>query len=186
VRHHTLEKLRRLVGGGRAKTLESALFSPDARDALAVYDRWVSREIRALHFGNVLNFRILAARDDRERESDLAAGFDRATALTKLADRLQKRFPTAWRPLTNHLVRRGHFTARARLAQLRVVAPLLDHRDTSGIERGESELSQRELVQFIKAGVKREMILLDRETDIRRAQEHTVEIDWEALSDGWR
>ena len=80
-------------------------------------------------------------------------------------------------PLTTILLRRGHFTARARLAELRVVAPLLDHGETEGIERRESELSQRELVQFIKAGIRREMILLNRETDIRRAQEHTVDID---------
>jgi hypothetical protein len=87
-----------------------ALFSPDAREALAVYDRWVAREIRTLQFGSALNLRILAARSDFERENHLSAGFERANTLTKLLGRLQKRFPAAWMPLTTILLRRGHFT----------------------------------------------------------------------------
>ncbi len=186
VRHETLEKLRRLVGRGRVKSLESALFSPDARDALAEYDRWVAREIRALLLGNALNLRRVSARTEWERENHLAAGLERASVLEKLLIRLKKQYPAEWKPLTTFLVRRGHFTARAKLAQLRIVAPLLGDYDTGGIERGESELSETELQQFIKAGIKRERILLDRESDIRRAQEHVSQMDWQSLEKGWR
>lgn len=173
IRHQSLEKLLKLVGAGRAPALEAALISPIAREALSVYDGWVAKEIRALGFGSVGSARLNAARWEIEREAQVSAFYDRATRLTELLHRMLKKFPNAWKPLTSRLVERGHFAARARLAQLRVVAPLLDHEETWEIERAPWEISPREIEQFIRCGATREAILLDRETDIRRAQENT-------------
>ena len=88
---------------------------------------------------------------------------DRAERLGELLADLKERFPAVWKPLTSALLKGGHFRRRARLAQLRVVAPLLDHEDSSEIERAPSEFTTQEIKAFLAAGVTRERILLDRQ-----------------------
>lgn len=55
------------------------------------------------------------------------------------------------------------------LAVLRIAAPLLDHHESGFMERGWQELSLKEKTAFLKAGVTRELILLNRETGLARA-----------------
>jgi hypothetical protein len=58
--------------------------------------------------------------------------------------------------------------ARFSLALYRVFEPLLDSAASGWIERRGNELSRREFGQFVNAGWRREAILLDRVSDVRR------------------
>lgn len=69
----------------------------------------------------------------------------RAQRLMKLIERSKRRFPRAWKPLSSRLKSSPHFSARAKLAEFRVVSPLFDWEDSSGIERSGSELTDKEL-----------------------------------------
>lgn len=60
---------------------------------------------------------------------------------------------------------------RVRLALLRIVAPLAADDQAAFIERSALHLTPAELRRFIAAGVKRELILLDRPSDLERAQQ---------------
>lgn len=176
VRHETIERLRKLVGGGHASRLEAALLSPLARRVIDHYDHWVIEETRALEWGSIHTNRVAAIPSDNEAEleSKVAKAIDRGTQLWQLVQMLRRRFPKEWKPLQSHLTKRGHFNPRARLAFLRVVEPLSAADETWGVERSWREFSDQEIMEFIKAGVARERILLDRETDIRRAQEEAL------------
>lgn len=88
-----------------------------------------------------------------------------------LLDRVQQLCASEFRKLDEFLTRRGHFRERVEIAYRRIIAPLLEHEDSGGVERGWTELSEAELVQFVKAGITRERILLDREADVQRVQD---------------
>lgn len=183
VRHETVDRLRRLLGQ-RADQLEAALLSPDAKDRLRRSDVWRSAAWRCESYGPE---RALArARFDAEREalgdallldprsqyghgSPASKAVARSIATEKLSRKLRRRFPAEWSTLDKRLQSRRHLKPRAELAILRVISPLLDWMDTGGIERAPAEMNERELRQFLRAGIKRECIMLDRDTDIRRA-----------------
>ena len=59
---------------------------------------------------------------------------------------------------------------RVFLAWQRVLEPLLCARDTGCVERMWEELPDRDLTEFVKAGLQRESILLKRDTDATRAR----------------
>lgn len=56
------------------------------------------------------------------------------------------------------------------LAYMRIVAPLLDCRESGCIERRWEEMSDKELRRFIEAGLEREKLLLDRPPELQQAQ----------------
>lgn len=58
--------------------------------------------------------------------------------------------------------------ARLGLSLVRIAGPLLDHYRSGFVERGWEELCNKEKTKFLKAGVVREIILLDRDPDIVR------------------
>jgi hypothetical protein len=64
--------------------------------------------------------------------------------------------------------------ARGTLALLRIVEPLAACADAMFLERHVSELGDAELLDFIRAGITREEILLQREVDTVRAQSAEV------------
>ncbi len=65
----------------------------------------------------------------------------------------------------------GHDEPRRCFARWRAVAPLLASEDSGGIERGWDELKAGgELGPYLKAALKREEILLNRQPDLERAQ----------------
>lgn len=177
VRHETIERLRKLVGGSRVSRLEAALLSPPARRTLAEYDQWIRDATRSLAWGGTHGRRLLSVRDHLQLEAEVGSAFDRGTRLWQLIRRLQRQFPKEWQPLQLRITKRGHLKSRAGLAFLRVVEPLSAAEDTWGVERSWQELSDQEMREFIRAGVARERILLDRETDIRRAQDKALQME---------
>ena len=174
VRHETLDKLRRLVGSTQSALLDSALLTLGARAVLVEYDEWLQSETEVAEGGAKQTARDLLAVDVDGGPLSARMGllqWDARTGETEqLLKELERRHADLWAPLKRKLQQRGHFKPRAQLAFYRVIAPLLSGRDAGGIERDHLELSRKELRQFIRAGVQREVILLDRENDVRRAQ----------------
>lgn len=186
IRHDTLLKLRRLVGRANAGALEAALLSPPARELLEDYDAWMTNEMHWIIFRHRRTAKSPALRSEMSSElgasrrlthlrlivgdSEDSAESLRIEHVQKLLSTLQRRFPSAWNRLNEALVKRGHFQRRALLSQLRVIAPMLDCLETKGIELEPSEWSEGDIRRFIKAGATREAILLNRETEMRRAQ----------------
>ena len=178
VRDETLNKLFRLVGPERTSQLGDGLISPLVREALSRYDRWVRTETAYLAGGVTLG-RMAAGwkpKDHLELEASTGADWDGAQELQRALKYLQARFPDAWAPLRSALKGRER-QPRARLAFARVIAPLLRRDDTLFVERDWRELSASEIKRFIKAGVTRETILLDRPDALRRAQEWPQRFD---------
>jgi hypothetical protein len=88
-----------------------------------------------------------------------------------LVEDLRKRFPAHFNDFDRFLKSRGHRGIRVDLAFRRIVEPLLQTDGSGGIERDWRELNHEELEAFVKAGIKRETIMLDRSPDIQRAKE---------------
>ena len=103
-------------------------------------------------------------------EAPWSARVERLDRLNVLVKHLRNRFPEEWSPLFAVLSRRGHIQRRGNLAVARIVAPLLDHEESCGVERSYLEMKPPQLRKFIRAGVVREALLLDRDADIRGAQ----------------
>jgi hypothetical protein len=172
VRHETLDKLRQLIGPVGLGRLEKAVLTPTATDALLAFDRWLREETRSTLVGTVRQAGLLfAGTSELDHQKAIYSAQDRAEQLEQLCGRWQKRYAHEFARLKKQLVARGHFKPRARLAFLRVLAPLLDSSDSAGIERSWSELTETERRMFVRAGVTREVILLRRENDVQRAQD---------------
>lgn len=89
-----------------------------------------------------------------------------------LVDAIRTRFPSLVTGFDRWLLQRQHSRSRGELAYTRILGPLLNGRESGCIERRWEEMSERELSRFIKAGVEREKILLDRPPDLQRAQQN--------------
>jgi hypothetical protein len=63
-----------------------------------------------------------------------------------------------------------YFVDRIELAALRIIDPLCQRAFSGQVEIHHSELSDDEFRRFVKAGFDRELILLDRESDVARIQ----------------
>jgi hypothetical protein len=63
---------------------------------------------------------------------------------------------------------------RIQLVLVRILEPLLESYASGGIERYHGSLSDEELADFVRGGFQREIILLNRENDLARAQ-RTIE-----------
>lgn len=174
VRHETFERLHKLVGPAHSASLDSALLTPTAREILDAFDDWLHSETDVAETGARYTARELLSTvvdgDPRSQRANLFEWDARVGETEDLLSELRRRYPALWAPLNRKLLQRGHFRPRAALAFYRVVAPLLHSRDTEGVERDITELHPTELRRFLRAGIQREIILLDRDNDVRRAQ----------------
>ena len=161
VRTDNVPALRR-VAGRRKTEVEAMLLAgrPEAR--LQLYDEWLRASTLAAKNG-ALQPKVGTLSEIGRRVANC-----HYIEFVDLVTRLRRDFEDLWKPLDRTLTRR-HYQARAELAFARVVAPLVDCFDSAGIERNPDELTESELRAFIKAGVKRECILLKREADPQRA-----------------
>jgi hypothetical protein len=159
VRWQTLLLLRKLLGRKRLPELDKAVVSPDVQNTLDCYRRWLARQ--------QLNLR------HRSRERNLWA---QELGLLQWGGRevrrwLRRRVPELVKQFDGFLMRRGHLHERADLAYQRLLAPLWHSAATCGIERDLSDLPPKQLTAFVKAGIVRERILLERSPDLQRSQE---------------
>jgi hypothetical protein len=87
-----------------------------------------------------------------------------------MLDRVRREYPRLVETFDNRMRRRGFGPARLLVAHVRVVEPLLESHETGFIERGWDELDRTQQAAFLKAGYKREEILLSRDDDLERAR----------------
>lgn len=183
-RHQTVESLRRLLRRDQYAKLNAVLLSPETRERLRDFDQWIYAASQCEACGPLralarTEFETASELDDMsdlmDPRSQYGAGSpvtladDRWRYALKLIRELRRDFVDVWRPLDRRLETRRHLNPRATLAFLRVVSPLLGWLDTGGIERAPAEMTDMELRRFLRAGIQRECILLDRESDVRRA-----------------
>jgi hypothetical protein len=95
---------------------------------------------------------------------------NRRTELNVMLDRVRREYPRLVETFDNRMRRRGFGPARLLVAHVRVVEPLLESHETGFIERGWDELDRTQQAAFLKAGYKREEILLSRDDDLERAR----------------
>lgn len=164
------EKLQELLGFPDRFALWSVFLKPRGRQILQSYVKWLDRQ-RVLLGG---------AYDAESQVTKAGAcvsvtdrGDDdwRLHARKWLEAKIKEKFPYHFNRFQKFLRKDGHTGTRASLAWARVVDPLLDCRDSCGVERCWSELKDDELENFIEAGVIRETILLSRSPDVMRIQE---------------
>jgi hypothetical protein len=72
-------------------------------------------------------------------------------------------FPEQFKRLAAAMAKRRVDETRERIAVIRILEPLLESPASGGIERRWTDLSPRERRDFIDAGIKRELIMLNRE-----------------------
>lgn len=139
-----------------------------AGEALAAFDAWVRFERGGLLYHDT------ATDTEVGRAIASVGGWEvqRVLEYHHLLDVIRTRFSPLVAGFDRWLQRRQHSRSRGELAYMRILAPLLDCRESGCIERRWEEMSDRELSRFVEAGVDREKILLDRPPELQRAQQY--------------
>jgi len=171
------QKLLHLVPPSRRAAVGEALLSPSNRRVLGAYHEWLSRAEEQLLREHRHWF--VGEGSDEVRESVGAyLSVAKVDEFWNLLVRLYKLCAPELTSFAHALHRRGyiddHYTARrVSLAVLRVLAPLMDYREAGFVERRAEELDDVTFCRFVRAGLERELILLDRPPDEQRAQQVT-------------
>lgn len=97
----------------------------------------------------------------------------RATVVQSVWRIAHEEFPEQFARLERTMRRRHVEEGRARVATLRVFEPLCESADSGYVERLWTELTPAERRSFIDAGIKREIIMLNREPAMGRARRVT-------------
>jgi hypothetical protein len=152
---------------GNLDQLQTVLVSPEAAELVQAFGQWIDAENSRLwerrRLGNTEVTRAVEATSGWEEERQ--AEFD------WLLGRSRSAYPDLFNKFDAFLVSRQHYKPRAELAYARILAPLLNWRESGFVERTWTELSRLERRRFIKAGMVRERILLTRAPDLQRAQQ---------------
>lgn len=157
----TLRRLIALIGDEQEEAIAACLFDSDAIAALEAQDDW----LRAAEYR-------LEGEVSKEGFILPAASLDRLAERQHLLQMMVQLCPAATRAFFDECSARGFSgSPRAGLALCSVIEPLLQSRNTRGIERGWQDLTGKEFVSFVEAGLTRESILLARSMDHIRAQE---------------
>ena len=167
-----LGRVRRIVPVNRRARFDDANLGLVARRALDRHDRWLDGQ-----------FENTAVRNDVGRKPPritlrrwITRRFmyhlrTREQRLQRVVVEMRIRFPELIAEFERRLYDSQHFNRRGQLALMRVVAPLIEPEDSGYVERSWREMTVDELRAFLKAGMKRELILLNRSPDVQRAQE---------------
>jgi len=141
--------------------LEAAVVAPGNLARLNQYSTWLRANLRR-HGAEVL---LLLGKGGRSR---LSYGPDFERRLETLLD-LEKRFGSYFRGMERRARREGHLPLRILLAKLRAIEELRDSERSAGIERHLSEWRDTDLRIFLRAALRKEEMLLDRDRDVERA-----------------
>jgi hypothetical protein len=196
----TLEAIYQLVPKARHAEVRRAVLSPATRRILdGAWDVWESRIAEKISEARFRRWGVVNG-ELRELEPPEAGSLEPSGRIREVWFYLRvmpELFPDLYERFWRAVRRFSHSADRILLAELRVIEPLLDARQTAFIERDWIELrdaagqtrSRGELRAFIRAGLERERILLNRPGEIQRAQdiaevsvEQFAEPDWEGLA----
>jgi hypothetical protein len=162
-----LTSIRKSLERPDKNAVDAAVLTAAAAELLNAFDAWVSRERgRLLYHEDAINTPV-----GRELCRLPAWEHQRASEMEYLIQTLEDRIPGIFDEFDGFLERRRHFRRRAELAYARILGPLLDSVESGHIERRWQDLSDKELKRFVRAGILRERILLERPQDVQQAQE---------------
>lgn len=166
----TFEALERLLPSIR-RPLLGAFVSPTGEEGVNAYLQWVGEARRSLMAGRPYWLRngerwFLRVRAPRGYSRKLAA----ADALIAEIDRTPA-FSAHLNDLRKVGRSNGHPNERIKLAEYRVVEPLLAAPESYYVERAWAELSDGEKSRYLRSSCKREEILLRRPNELQRVQE---------------
>lgn len=167
LRESDLRALRKRLTPKQFAEIERCIVDPPLAEHLSAFDAWLKAEHTRLLYREAAPHTVVG----RAIASVAQWSTQRLLEYDHLLGVVQQSFPDLVRNFDRFLKGRRHFKARGDLAYVRILAPLLDGADSGLIERRWQELSSGELRRFIKCGMKREMILLDRPPDMQRAEE---------------
>lgn len=168
IRVESLRGVGRLLSDDQKNTLDACLLNSKAGEVLSQYAAWLGMPAHRLR-------RLMLYKPDRKSFKEVfslagpLSSLDRrrAQAMATIRDRCGPLFDA----FDSVLVRQGHTPYRAGHAIWRVVDGLLEFDASGQVERHWENLSAKELSDFIRAGIIREMILLRRSADLQRIQE---------------
>jgi hypothetical protein len=173
----TLMGLHRLLNR-RQLALERCIVSPEAQELYAAYLQWVGEELdRIVTRSSLGNTRV-----GRAMMSVAGWEFERLAQFEAAVERVRQKCREECASFDQFLYRRKHSERRVQIAYYRIVAPLLDGRESGFIERRIEDLSDKELRSFVKAGILREKILLNRSPDIQSAKHAAEQDDLDLMS----
>jgi hypothetical protein len=169
VRMETANWLSGYVHPRRLRQFWGTLLTPSERTLLFHHDQWMAATGRRLVRTSGWAPTSSEERPRWFRIAKSKVGAARARELTQLERRIRRLLRTSPRGVLAQSAPAGEGD-RALIAWLRVLEPLLASADAGYVERGWRELSDRELKAFVKAGLRRERILLNRAPRLDRVR----------------
>jgi hypothetical protein len=146
-----------LVPKAKHPVLRSLLLTPRARRLLDAYRRWITVRVTPPAVQGSMQCSVMEQWRYVQR-------LDLLSTLGRTIRRLLEEFHT-WAH------GKGHHDDRIQVAIERVLDPLLESEPSGYLERHWSEMKEREMETFVRAGLTQERILLRRVPDVQRAQE---------------
>ncbi len=150
--------------------LSSCFWSRHDHELLFGYGRWVDRELARIAehppAAETWEWNLKESRFSRRTDEP-----NRYARLRHVEGIVRRRLPEVLERLEKRAREAGHDVARTQLAIWRTIGPLLAGPESGRIERDVTELTDKELGDFIGAGIKRERILLDRDRELHRAHD---------------
>ena len=158
IARETYEALVKLIAPDRRARFRETLLPAVAAADIRTYHQWVRDE----------QVRLAGMRGQGLR--DWESGEDHQREASRIAARIRHQLSSHAKLFDSDIQRLGHEPDRLNLAWARIIAPLVDHVDAGGIERSVDGLTDQEFADFIKAGIRRERVLLRREPALAVAQ----------------
>lgn len=173
----TYNRIRPALKGWQQKKLMQAFALPGTAVAHERYRLWLTLSLRRMLSGTGPRWSFdkgISPPKRRESWRQRAGGREgEITSIQRIGLRTVNR--KGGNPIAKFIreqAKRGHSQARITLAVYRVLAPLIETSDTAFVERHRREMSEKEFEVFVKAGLTREDIMLNRSPDIVRIQEN--------------
>lgn len=113
----------------------------------------------------------LISRPRRSRSQKIA---DRQQEFRDLRKQLRAKYPNTFKEFLDKVKSLTIEPERVELALERIVTPLLDITESAFMERDWTAMPPRELRAFLRAGMRRELILLRRAGEAQTAQDLTL------------
>jgi len=158
IAHSTYQALMRIIAPVRREAFKEALLPPIAAADLDRYHAWMRAE--GLRIAGIRGGGISKAEWGEEHQPEV----------DRVKRRIRRQLSSHARVFERHVRQKGHDPERLDFAWYRIIEPLLDHLECGGIERTVDDLDDREFAEFIKAGIRRERVLLRRGSAIGVAQ----------------
>jgi hypothetical protein len=161
LRPQTLAAIQSRLSSANREAMRSTLLSPRALNtALPRYEHWLAAAGPSFLLNSGTSLRALAKPEWLKERRDLFR-------------HVKRQCPEMVSAFHDWLAKQRHTedSGRVNMAWYHILEPLLQWSDSGRIERDWRELSEEELSRFVKHGIEREKILLQRSPRLQRAQD---------------